>query len=276
MSTKNMDLDEENPNLGCSFPTDSQGTLQTTFWKNMYRWRMRHYFYIHVFIFILNGFLGGLILFVIENYLKPNRLMSVPYIDAWFIAASCIYSCGLTTLDFARLSTESQILLMVLTISGGITVSTLPALIIKAQTHKRESGPRVDDDHAAFSLRRDSEKNIDCSIEARIRIARLPTAEQLRYRAYLYCLTLIPLTCLTIYLGAFISIGSWIQTHYRAEQLRQDGQPINPWYASFILTITGFNQNGLAPWSDSLARFVDDTVLNVLIMLVSKSLIKRK
>jgi Trk-type K+ transport system membrane component len=62
--------------------------------------------------------------------------MSISYVDAWFTAASCVYSCGLTTLDFARLSIHSQTLLMILTILGGITVSTLPALIIKARTHE--------------------------------------------------------------------------------------------------------------------------------------------
>lgn len=258
-----MELDEENS------MTTELTPIKITFWKNLYKWRMRHYFYIHVFIFIINGLLGGLSLFLIENYFKPNRLIIVTYIDAWFVAASCIYSCGLTTFDFASLSTYSQVLLMILTISGGITVSTLPALIIKAQTHKHESGPRVDNDHSACSSRRESDRTMNCSLEAGMKIARLPTAEQLRYQAYIYCLILIPLTCLTIYFGAFISIGSWIQTHYQPSQLKQDDQPINAWYASFIITISGFNQNGLAPWSDSLARFVDDTTLNIFIILVS-------
>lgn len=264
-----MDLNEENP-------MTTETTISITFWKNLYKWRMRHYFYLHLFVFIFNGLAGGLGLFIIENYITPNRLMIVSYVDAWFVAASCVYSCGLTTFDFARLSIYSQILLMILTVCGGITVSTLPALIIKAQTHKHESGPRVDDDHSAFSFRRNSERKLDCSIEAGMKIARLPTAEQLRYRAYIYCLILIPLTCLTIYIGAFISIGCWIQTHYRSSQLKQDGRPVNPWYASFIITITGFNQSGLAPWSDSLSRFVGDTIFNILVMLVSDIFSKKK
>jgi Trk-type K+ transport system membrane component len=273
-----MDLNDEitivNENRDCQLEIKAESTISISFWKNLYKWRMRHYFYIHVLFFIFIGLLGGLALFIIENYIKPNRFMSITYIDAWFVAASCVYSCGLTTFDFARLSTHSQMLLMILTILGGITVSTLPALVIKAQTHKHESGPKVDDDHSAFLLRRESERSIECSIEAKIKISRLPTAEQLCYRAYVYCLILIPLTCLTIYLGAFIAIGCWLQMKYQPSQLRQDGQPINSWYATLIITISGFNQNGLAPWSDSLSRFINDGLLNILIMMVSDVLLK--
>jgi Trk-type K+ transport system membrane component len=224
-----------------------------------YQWRMRHYFYIHVCLFIVNGLLGGLAVLVIESYLEPNRLMRVHFIDTWFMSASCVYGCGLTTLDFARLSTYSQVILMLFTLASGITISTLPALVIKARTHKRESGPRVDDDHSASRLQSNFEKKIPCSLEAETRIA------------YLSCLFLIPFTCLTIYIGAFLCIGAWIQTQYSPGYLRQDGRPINPWYASFIITVTGFNQNGLTPWSDSLMRFVHDSVLNVFVMLVSEN-----
>jgi len=241
---------------------------KTSWWKR-YRWHMRDYFYIHVFVFIFNGLLGGLAVVIIENYIKPNRLMRVRFIDTWFVASSCVYNCGLTTLDFARLSTYSQVVLMLFTLASGITVSTLPALIIKSRTHKRERGLRVDDDHSAYQIPPQSEKNQEYSAAAQEKIARLPNAEQLRYRAYLFCLFLIPLTCITIYLCSYIFIASWIQTQYRPSQLRQDGRSINPWYASFIITVTGFNQNGLTPWSDNLMRFVNDTVLNIFVMLVS-------
>ncbi|CAF1415937.1 unnamed protein product [Adineta steineri] len=59
---------------------------------------------------------------------------------------------------------------MILTISDDNTVSTSSALIIKAQTYK-------------CSNRCELEKNIECSIKARIKIAQLSSAEQLRYEA---------------------------------------------------------------------------------------------
>ena len=239
-------------------------------WWQMYRWRMRHYFYLHVLYFILLGLLGGWSVYIIDNYLVPNQFMNVRYVDAWFVASSCAYSCGLITIDFARLSHASQVLLMVITLASGITVSTLPALVIKALTHKRESGTRVDDDHSAFHIQCESEKKPRCSPEAEDKIARLPTPEQLRYRAYLACLVLIPTICTSIYLAAYLSIGLRLTSRYRPWQLLQDGQPVNPWYASLIISITGFNQNGLSPWSDNLFRFVDDVVLNLLVMAVSQ------
>jgi len=248
--------------------SDQPSKIKPSWWKR-YRWHMRHYFYIHVFIFIFNGLLGGLSVVIIENYIKPNGLMRVHFIDTWFVASSCVYNCGLTTLDFARLSTYSQVVLMLFTLASGITISTLPALIIKSRTHKRERGLRVDNDHSAYNIPSKLDNNLECSIEAQAKIARLPNAEQLRYRAYLSCLALIPITCITIYVIAYICIGGWIQTRYRPSQLRQDGRPVNPWYASFIITVTGFNQNGLTPWSDNLMRFVDDAILNIFVMLVS-------
>jgi Trk-type K+ transport system membrane component len=238
-------------------------------WWKRYQWQMRDYFYIHISIFICNGLLGGLSVVIIENYINPNRLMHVRFIDTWFVASSCVYNCGLTTLDFARLSTLSQVILMVFTLASGITISTLPALIIKSRTHKRERGLRVDNDHSAYQIPSQPEKSQEYSPAAQAKITRLPNAEQLRYRAYLACLGLIPITCITIYVSAYVSIGGWIRASYRPSQLKQDGRPVNPWYASFIITVTGFNQNGLTPWSDNLMRFVDDTVLNIMVMLVS-------
>ncbi|UJR21610.1 hypothetical protein I4U23_024692 [Adineta vaga] len=239
-------------------------------WKR-YKWQMKDYFYIHICIFIFNGLLGGLVVVIIENYIKPNRFMRVQFIDSWFVASSCVYNCGLTTMDFARLSTYSQVALMLFTIASGITVSTLPALMIKARTHKREQGIMVDNDHLAYNIQSESTKKSEYSLEAEKKISRLPTAEQLRYRAYLFCLLLIPLTCITIYVTAYVCIGGWLQTQYKPYYLKQDGRPVNPWYASFIITVTGFNQNGLTTWSDNLTRFVNDTILCTFVMLLVMS-----
>ncbi|CAF1324767.1 unnamed protein product [Adineta steineri] len=270
MDSRDSETDSKNSEQSSSSSSSSTVTNKTSWW-NKYKWHMRHYFYIHIFIFISMGLLGGLAVVIIENYLKPNRLMHVRYIDAWFIASSCVYGCGLSTLDFARLSTYSQVILMIFTLACGMTISTLPALIVKAQTHKHERGLMVDNDHLAYHTRAETTKKIEYSYEAEVKIARLPNAEQLRYRAYLCCLALIPLTCITIYLAAFAFIGCWIKLRYRPNQLKQDGRPVNPWYASFIITVTGFNQNGLTPWSDNLMRFVDDTILCIFVMLLIMS-----
>ncbi|CAF4493420.1 unnamed protein product, partial [Didymodactylos carnosus] len=79
---------------------------------------------------------------------------------------------------------------------------------------------------------------------------------------------LILTTCFTIYGITFIVIGAWIENKYHPEQLLQDGRAINGWYASFIITVTGFNQNGLTPWSDSLGRFAKDVYMNLFVILV--------
>jgi hypothetical protein len=80
-------------------------------WTN-YKWRMRHYFYIHLFVFFCNTLICGAIVWGIEQY-------KVPYIDCWFVSATCVFTCGLQTYDFALLSRSSQsVLLFVTWISG--------------------------------------------------------------------------------------------------------------------------------------------------------------
>ncbi len=80
-------------------------------WTN-YKWRMRHYFYIHLFVFFCNTLICGAIVWGIEQY-------KVPYIDCWFDSATCVFTCGLQTYDFALLSRSSQSVLLFFTwISG--------------------------------------------------------------------------------------------------------------------------------------------------------------
>ncbi|CAF4420141.1 unnamed protein product, partial [Rotaria magnacalcarata] len=89
---------------------------------------------------------------------------------------------------------------------SGVTFSTLPALIVKAHTHRRVEGITVDDDHGdlddenpdelpTFNIRH--QQNLPEHL--RNRLAQFPTAAQLRYRAYITCIVLIMGTCFTIY-----------------------------------------------------------------------------
>ena len=243
-----------------------------------YRWKMIHFFYFHMILFIINALIGGLILFLIENHSTArNKEINVSFIDAWFLSSTCVYSCGLTTIDFAKLSIASQCVLMFLTFISGITISTLPALVIKAYSHKSVQGLRVDDDQDTSmeddndelpTVQMQSHRNLPNNIREKLKS--LPNVLQLRYRAYLTCIALILATCFTIYLIMFIIIGSWLTTQYKPEQLLQGNTSINPWYISFIVTLTGFNQNGLIPFSNGFNRFVNDVFLNISVMIVRR------
>ncbi|CAF3377286.1 unnamed protein product [Rotaria socialis] len=247
--------------------------------KRRYSWRMTYYFYIHVSFFIISGLVCGLIVWLIENHSSSRNLqMDVAYIDAWFVSSSCVYSCGLTSLDFAKLSHASQIVLMLFTFISGVTISTLPALVVKTQTHRNVEGITVDDDHGVLEDGANNElrtfniqREPNFPEHMRQRLKALPTAAQLRFRAYITCIILILSTCFAIYSIGFIAIGSWLQACYTPEQLLQGNSTVNPWYISFIFTITGFNQNGLSPFSDGLSRFVYDVYLNLFVMMVVMS-----
>ena len=80
------------------------------------------------------------------------------------------------------------------------------------------------------------------------RIQSLPTPHHLRVTAYILMIVLILSTCFVIYLTSFIAMGIWLKYHYDPKELMQGNQTMNPFYASIVITITAFNQNGLSPW----------------------------
>ncbi|CAM4815989.1 unnamed protein product [Rotaria magnacalcarata] len=159
-------------------------------------------------------------------------------------------------------------------IINGLLGCILPALIIKAAAQKNIKGRAVDDDNGNVEEQRDELLILDSRgaqylpDHIRNRLAKLPTPAQLRYRAYMACLVLILATCFTIYAITFVAIGGWLTTQYTPEQLLQGNSSVNPWYTSFIITVTGFNQNGLTPFSDDFARFVSDVYLNLFAALI--------
>jgi len=243
----------------------------------MYRFRMRHLFYIHLVIFIAIGLLAGLMIYLIENYSRlKNRQIEVTYIDAWFMSCTCICGCGLTTVDFAKLSKVSQVLLLVLTVFCGFTMSALPALAIKAYTHKHIKGITVDNDHGKEVRNLEDEEQSSTSWiinrclppELERKISLLPTPRQIRYWAYLIIIVFIFVICTFVYLCYFIILGAWLDARYSEEVLMEGNMTISPWYTSIVIVITAFNQNGLSPFSDSMARFVNDVYMNLFVIMV--------
>ncbi|CAF1000144.1 unnamed protein product [Rotaria sp. Silwood1] len=214
------------------------------FWDN-YEWRMRHYFYIHLSVFFCNTLLCGVIIWNIEQ-------QRVSYLDCWFSSATCVFTCGLETYDFGSYSLASQIVLLIFTVISGITVSTLPAIFIKIYRVKREITP---DEETLSSTINDNSLPItklvrinstDPILDQRLRL--LPSPKDLRTTAYIILIILILSTCFAIYLISFLTISMWLKYHYDPQFLRQDNRTVDPFYASIVITLTGFNQNGLSLW----------------------------
>jgi len=155
-------------------------------------------------------------------------------------------------------------------------MSTIPALAIKAYTHKHIKGITVDNDHGKEV--QNSEDNHQSSIssitnrclppELERKVALLPTPQQIRYWAYIITIIFIFVTCASLYLCYFIILGAWLDARYPGNELAEGNMTINPWYTSIVIVITGFNQNGLTPFSDGMARFVNDIYMNIFVMMV--------
>ncbi|CAF4079715.1 unnamed protein product [Rotaria sp. Silwood2] len=204
--------------------------------------------------------------------------MTVQYVDAWFVTSTCIFSCGLTTMDFAKLSRATQIILMGFTFVSGITISTLPALVIKTQTHKSPQGTTVDDDHDETHDENNEELPISNFREqrnlpehVRAQLASLPTPAKLRYRAYIMCILLILGTRFTIYTSAYFAIGGRIHRRYKPEDLLQGNTSVNPcffiltrtWLFVFIFLICAIEYRRMAPVDPNI------TLLKIIFEIIS-------
>ena len=104
-------IDTVNATADVAVPLSEWRSRFRKLWSN-YQWRMRHYFYIHLFVFFFNTLICGAIVWAIEQY-------KVPYIDCWFISATCVFTCGLQTYEFALFSRSSQIVLLFFTLISG-------------------------------------------------------------------------------------------------------------------------------------------------------------
>jgi hypothetical protein len=104
-------IDTVNATANLIMPLSEWRSKFRRLWSN-YHWRMRYYFYIHLFVFFCNTLICGAIVWAIEQY-------KIPYIDCWFVSATCVFTCGLQTYDFALFSRSSQSVLLFYTwISG--------------------------------------------------------------------------------------------------------------------------------------------------------------
>ncbi|CAF4490292.1 unnamed protein product [Rotaria magnacalcarata] len=217
----------------------------------------------------MNSLLYGLITWAIED-------QKIPFIDCWFMGATCVFTCELQTYDFRSFSQASQIILLLFTLVSGRTVSTIPAIFIKIFQAKRKSNTaedisstRMDDNNILPVQSLARQTSVDPVL--RKRLQSLPDPYHLRITAYIILIVLIVSTCLFIYLFTFFSVGFWFKYNYILQHYSQINKTVNPFYASLVVKITSFNQNGLTSWKNGASIFVDDIFMNIIIMIAVMS-----
>lgn len=139
----------------------------------------------------------------------------------------------------------------------GITVSTIPAICIKIYRAKRDidnseeissSLPLVE--HNTLPIRQFVRQTSPDPI-LNEHLQSLPNPQDLRIKSYIILIILILSTCFIIYFFSFLAMGLWLKYYYSSEYLfEKTNKTINPFYASLVISITGFNQNGLSVWYD--------------------------
>jgi hypothetical protein len=121
-------IDTVNAAANVTVPLSEWSSRLRQLWSN-YHWRMRHYFYIHLFVFFCNTLICGAIVWAIERY-------RIPYIDCWFVSATCVFTCGLQTYDFALLCRSSQNVLLFYTwLSGENNETSLTVFLFMCLYH---------------------------------------------------------------------------------------------------------------------------------------------
>jgi hypothetical protein len=138
----------------------------------------------------------------------------------------------------------------------GITVSTIPAVLIKLYRAKREinrseetssSSSSSDIESVGLPLRQFLHLDaLDPILRKQLRS--LPSPQHLRVRAYVILIAVILTTCCTIYVCSFIAVGLWLNAYYDLYDFSTTNTTISPFYASVVIAVTSFNQNGLAVW----------------------------
>ena len=227
---------------------------------------MRHYFYIHLCVFWCNAMLCGAIVWLIEDE-------RVPYIDCWFISCHlCIYlwianirlwivQTGISNrhapphTGFRQVKSNACRCVAQHDFRLGITVSTIPAVLIKLYRAKRE----VSSSEETSSTSSSDIESVGLPVRQflpldaldpilRERLQSLPSPQHLRVRAYVILIAVILTTCCTIYLCSFIAVGLWLNAYYDLHDFSATNTTVNPFYASLVIAVTSFNQNGLAVW----------------------------
>ncbi|CAF1151343.1 unnamed protein product [Didymodactylos carnosus] len=137
---------------------------------------------------------------------------------------------------------------MLFTWISGITVSTIPAILINIVLAKKEIREKNSlDEHDDFFIKKLVSDKHHSNVENKIHS--LPNVEEIRVKAYILIIVLILSICFSVYLVTFIAIGLRLQFHYEPSSLKEDDIVINP-------------------WSDGLARFVKDVYINIFVMFV--------
>ena len=136
---------------------------------------------------------------------------------------------------------------------SGITVSTIPAILIKIYRMKHEknsTSERVREKRVTPWLPiRQFLHQISSNPELARALNSLPTPYELRLKSNFILIALILSTCFFIYLSSFIGLGFWLKFKVNEKLLQPNNSTsINPFYAALVISVTAFNQNGMSLW----------------------------
>eukprot|EP01119_Soliformovum_irregulare_P019837 TRINITY_DN6364_c0_g1_i1.p1 TRINITY_DN6364_c0_g1~~TRINITY_DN6364_c0_g1_i1.p1 ORF type:complete len:706 (-),score=128.93 TRINITY_DN6364_c0_g1_i1:5-1924(-) len=215
----------------------------------IYEFFRRHstYYRVHLTVFLLLAFCGGLLIWAVENRTP------MPYIDALFLATSLVTTTGLATVDFSVLSIQSQLICAFLTSVGNPIVASIPLVLLRKHRYKvfvKHMLERMNSEHKEFQVYTPSGLKVYVSPSPEKVLQEDLTVE---YRA----LKRMPRVIIGYFVG-IVALGYIFFVIY----LYAVGRGITPSgaYNAFFLSLFGTTNSGLTLYSDNVVSFSGDTI----------------
>lgn len=181
------------------------------------------YFRLHFLYFVLLGHISAISLYCIENF-------QYSYVDCLYMAYSAVCMVGLASLDVAKLTIASQIVLMFTVLLGGVVLSSVVPVLIRRFYFEAKAAEAIDNE--------DERKKVlqDLSTE---------------YRALGYIRNIVLIYWFTVQLGTFLLLGIAIVSDSDTVTI-MDQRNVNPWWWALFHAVTSFNNAGFGLFSDNL------------------------
>jgi len=234
--------------------------------------KYRHYAFIHFAYIIGCSFFFGTIFYLLE---MGNSKTNIPFIDALLMACASVCLCGFLTQPITDITTSSQVCLFFAIISGGLTFTTLPVIILKIlRARKRMFVLRnLEKTKISMGLRttsfssmklikacENSKNPFELTFLERIKDIFVSNGNpfpltDVEYAAMLW-VTIITQVLVGILVSVgFLILGSIFQASYNEEQYMHGKEPF--WLGLFI-SLSAFNNCGLSLLDENLSKFVDN------------------
>ncbi|KAL0489516.1 low-affinity potassium transport protein [Acrasis kona] len=169
----------------------------------------------------------------------------ISFLDSLFLSSSSVCITGLYTVPFQYINITSQVFILLLTIVGGLPITTLPLQICKMVKH-----------YKSWKVRKRNKGNPETASET------YNCLDEIAFKSMLLILVVVVMTTFFTIISFLIAVGIYLQANYNNKS-QLNG--LSPWWFSLFLSIAGYNNVGYSFYS---GPFTIDVYMNIAIILI--------